>query len=174
MEKTYSRYNEVREQAEAKMEEAGELAQRMLEVQGEIVDLEEKIRAARIAAARAGENPSEAIAALQVELDGVVSERDDLPEHHFAARLRSLELGIQAEGRLMAEAVEGIARAQEEIEPLRQALEKAQARFDEKDRELNEWYGIHQAASERQARAISEIEGVELEGPRPLPENEND
>ncbi len=157
---------DLRREAEAAMHEATRLAHRMSSINDDIEAQQQTIREQRIAAAKRGDSPLAAMDTLGVE--GLRAERDELPELHFAARLRAAALWIRAEEAQADELEPEISELEGELGPLTRAAQQAQARADEVEERLNELRGAVLYSRERSREQQRLLRRIEEEGPRPL------
>jgi len=157
---------DLRREAQEAMEEVGRLARRLGSIDAEIQAERQRIAADRVGAARRGE--SVAAAGDRLTLEGLEAERVELPELHFAARLKTSATNIAAEEAVIAETVPQVEQAEKDLEPLVEALAEAQAAVDAQKAHLGQLRGVVSGARERRKRHEAMIVQVEAEGPRKL------
>lgn len=155
---------QLRAEADAATSTATALAERRGTVDRDIERVGEAIRAARLAAARAGTAVEEAGAAERLELEGLLEERDTLPERHHAARENAAMLGISAEAAVVREISPQVAQARSDLRPLEAAAAQAVAAVNAQAAHLAELEGVVSTARTRGRRHEQLLQSIEAEG----------
>jgi hypothetical protein len=159
---------ELRDQSRQATAEARTLAVRMGELPSLIEAKRAEIRAARIQAARDGEDPTTATVALESDLEGLRAELADLPDIHYAKRELAADLQIGAEEALIDETGPQIQQAEQELEPLEIAEAQAKEAAVAKRRQVSALENTVRGALRRRERLETLQETIAREGPRPL------
>lgn len=158
---------QLRADAQAETQRATELARRRSEIDQEIRDKQEQIKAERLRLARNGaaiETP-----VLTDELNALLAEREDLPEAHYVARENAATLMIRAESTKMQELAPEIEAARDAHDQAEEFKKAAEAEAKEKEATLGSLRQGRYVAKERRKHSEHELEKLTQEGVREMP-----
>ncbi len=157
---------DLRREAEAAMIEADRLARRVGSIDEEIEAEREEIASRRVAAAKRGDSPM--AAANRDTLGELLEERDELPEQHFAARIRAAAAYIAVEDARLVELEGEIEEAENTLRPLSREARVASAKAAVAGNHLAQLEGAREATREAARRHQGLLLRIESEGVREL------
>lgn len=140
---------DLKAEANAEQKRSREIGKRADQIPGELQQAKSDLQRERSRAARAGEDLQAATAPIKERIANLEAELEDAPEHAFAARIRSLELDVQAKTVFMAEK-----------EPEAVEAEKA---YREVHEEANEVRQREDAANRKRSVIASQIEEARMQ-----------